>query len=594
MNHPSTATYPVEHEAPRQLSVERQILALLARQVTQVPWPVGAAALVVCIMGWQRAPHWALLSWLASIWLTQALRWQVLRGLPTSDRPLPQSMRTAIFLSGLNGLCHACSVGFFPYFTEGQRAVLTLVLAGITMGAVGTTSGHTRIFHAFALPTMLSVAAGWALTPLNEQSRWIGLSMAIFLLAYLGILTSLAKGTYRSLQRSIIMQIKQWRLNEELRQALAQAEDANAAKTRFLASASHDLRQPLHTLTLFCAALMTHRLEPATQGIVSHMDSALQVLRTQLTALLDISKLDAGIVTVHPKAIDIIGFVQRLHEEFTAEAGQKKLVLVLDTDHKQIGDLFVETDPLHLERIVRNLIDNAIKYCDAGTIWIRARATEGGVDLTVQDTGRGIATHEMDKIYEEFYQIDNPERDRSRGLGLGLAIVKRLTQLINTPMTLTSELGVGTTITLNLKRVQAPVEQPVLHDDSGFAMPVCHMLVLDDETAILEAMKTLLESQGCRVTLAHTTDEAAQKAAVDQPDVVLADFRLRGQESGIKAIRKLRQQYPDLPALLISGDTAEDRLKEAHDAGLRLLHKPVSVDVLLEAIAQSLDSEGHT
>ncbi|MGE5453085.1 MAG: hybrid sensor histidine kinase/response regulator [Acidobacteriota bacterium] len=594
MNQPSTSLLAPESQAPRQWSVERQILALLARQVTQVPWPVGAAALVVCIMGWYRAPHWALLSWLASIWLTQALRWQVLRRLPTSERPLQQRMWIAMGLSGLNGLCHACAVGFFPYLTEGQRAVLSLVLAGITTGAVGTTSGHTRIFHAFALPTMLALSLGWAVTPLPEQSRWIGLSMAIFLLAYLGILASLAKGTYRALQRSISMQIKQWRLNEELRAALSQAEEANAAKTRFLAAASHDLRQPLHTLTLFCAALMTHKLESATQGIVGHMDSALQVLRTQLTALLDISKLDAGIVAVNLKAVDLIGFVQRLHEEFTAEASQKKLVLVLDKDHLQSGDLFIETDPLHLERIVRNLIDNAIKYCDAGTIWIRARATDDGVDLTVQDTGCGIPASEMDKIYEEFYQIDNPERDRARGLGLGLAIVKRLTQLIHTPMSLQSEVGVGTTVTLRLKRVLQPVQEPVLTEDNGFAMPMCHMLVLDDETAILEAMQTLLQSQGCRVTLASSTDEAVHKAALDQPDVVLADFRLRGQESGIKAIRRLRHLYPDLPALLISGDTAEDRLKEARDAGLRLLHKPVSVDVLLQAIAQSLDTEGST
>lgn len=592
MNPSSSAV--LESQAPRQLSVERQILALLARQVTQVPWPVGAAALVVCVMAWQRAPHAALLSWAGSIWLTQVIRWQVLSRLPTSPLPLHQRMNVAVVLSALNGLCHACSVAFFPYLMEGQRAVLSLVLAGITTGAVGTTSGHTRIFHVFVLPVMLSLSAGWALTPLPEQSRFIGLSMAVFLLAYQGILTSLAKGTYRSLQRSISMQIKQWRLNEELRAALAQAEEANAAKTRFLASASHDLRQPLHTLTLFCAALMTHRLESATRGIVSHMDSALQVLRTQLTALLDISKLDAGIVTVNRKAFDLVDFARRLHEEFSTEARQKNLHLVLETGSQQNGDVFVDTDPLHLERIVRNLIDNAIKYCDAGTIWIRVQAHADLVQLSVQDTGRGIPAHEMDKIYEEFYQIDNPERDRSRGLGLGLAIVKRLTQLIDAPMSLASEFGVGTTVTLTLRRTSAPVEPPMLEEDSGFAMPMCHMLVLDDEVAILQAMKTLLESQGCRVTLASTTDEAVQKAAIDPPDVVLADFRLRGQESGIKAIRKIRQQFPDLPALLISGDTAEDRLKEAHEAGLRLLHKPVSVDVLLEAIAQSLDTEGSS
>lgn len=156
-------------------------------------------------------------------------------------------------------------------------------------------------------------------------------------------------------------------------------------------------------------------------------------------------------------------------------------------------------------------------------------------------------------------------------------------------MTLTSELGVGTQVTLTLPRTEATELAMAPSTDSRLAMPVCHMLILDDERPILLAMQALLESHGCRVSVASTTDEAMQKATMDPPDVVLADFRLRGQESGIKAIRKLRQQFPDLPALLISGDTAEDRLKEAQGAGLRLLHKPVSVEVLLQAIALSLD-----
>jgi CheY-like chemotaxis protein/two-component sensor histidine kinase len=320
------------------------------------------------------------------------------------------------------------------------------------------------------------------------------------------------------------------------------------------------------------------------------MDTALQALRTQLTALLDISKLDARIVTVTSRPFDIVVFARRMHEEFSPVAKQKSLLFALDTHGAQAGDLFVFTDPLHLERIVRNLIDNAIKYCDAGSVRLKIRPDGRILTLEIQDTGRGIAPDEMDKIYEEFYQVDNPERDRSRGLGLGLSIVKRLIELLEVTMTLKSELGVGTTITLTLNRTEAAEPASDFSADSSVAMPVCHMLILDDELSILEAMKALLASHGCRVSVACTTDEAMQIAMMDPPDVVLADFRLRGQESGIKAIRKLRQQFPDLPALLISGDTAEDRLKEAQDAGLRLLHKPVSVEVLLQAIALSLDS----
>lgn len=587
---PANTPAPVPSDVPRRMSVDHQILLLLANQVTKVPWPVGAAAAVVCIMAWDSAPHWALLTWAISIWFTQGVRWRILSRLPLSRRPMAQRIRIAIALSALNGLCHAGSAAFFPYLTEGQRSVVTLIMAGITTGAVGTTAGQPRIFLAFALPTMLSLSLAWAVTPLAAASRWIGLAMALFLLAYLGILISLARGAYSSLQRSIAMQIKQWRLNRDLRQALTQAEEANAAKTRFLASASHDLRQPLHTLTLFTAALHTHALTPRARHIIGQMDDALAMLRDQLTGLLDISKLDAGIITARCTPVDIVRFAHRMHDEFAPLAQQKQLQLTLDLpSHPQV---YVDSDPLLLERIVRNLLDNAVKYCDAGSVWLRIQVPQAEpgrtVHLIVQDTGRGIPTSEAERVFEEFYQLDNPERDRTRGLGLGLAIVRRLTSLLGIPLSLTSEPGIGTRVTLTIARSSNVAEEPDSHTPSTCSIPHCHVLVIDDEPSILMAMKSLLEARGCRVTAVTATDEAMQQAVSDRPDLVLADFRLRGQESGIKAIRKLRQVWPDLPALLISGDTTESRLKEAHEAGLRLLHKPVSVEVLLKAISESL------
>lgn len=579
---------PIELDTPKHLSVDLQVLQLLANQVSKVPWPVGAAALVVCIMAWGAAPAWALLGWTIAIWAVQAIRWRVLRRLPDSKKPMPDRIRLAVWLSGLNGICHALAVGFFPYLSDGQRSVLSLLLAGITTGAVGTTTGHTRIFHAFALPTMLSMAIGWAWIPLHESSRWIGIAMGAFLLAYQGILSTLARGAYGSLQRSIKMQVKQWRMNRELREALKQAEIANAAKTRFLASASHDLRQPLHTLTLFCAALETQALPANAKGIVAHMDVALGVLRDQLSTLLDTSKLDAGIVQAEPSSVDLVPWVEQWRQAFEPQAHQKSLRLEVAHDPQLEGPCHVLTDPLHLDRIVRNLLDNAIKYCDAGTVWLKIQVDGNKIVLIVQDTGRGIAKEEQDRIFEEFYQIGNPERDRSRGLGLGLSIVKRLAGLLNVPVQVHSEEGVGTEVTLTLQRCEPPTSQATIDAPSNMDLPACHVLLLDDEPAILMAMQTLLSALGCQVSVAETTDQAMTLVNQTRPDLVLADFRLRGTESGIKAIRKMRQRWPDLPALLISGDTAEDRLKEAKDAGLPLLHKPVSVDSLLRAMTEVL------
>jgi len=580
-----SGTAPSHPAAPAPLNAEVEVLELIARQVNKVPWAVGLSALYVLAMAWNHVPQWALLTWTLAVIGMQAVRWRVLRTLPTSALPHARRMQVAVLLSGLNGLAQGSAVLFFYGMTDLQRAVVSILLAGITAGAVGTTNGLPRIFKAFALPVMLGLSLAWALTPHHGASLLIDGAMAFLCLAFLAVQNGLARDNHRALVESVDMRNQQMRLNEQLRSALAQAEEANAAKTRFLASASHDLRQPLHTLTLFCAALMTHSLDESGRRILTHMDAALSALRSQLTALLDMSKLDAGIVTVQARPCDIGPMLRRLCDAKREEAHTKGLQLTCAVD----GALVVHTDPLHLERIVGNLLDNAIKYCDAGHVWLLARRDGQQAHLSVKDTGRGIAEKDLGKVFEEFYQVDNPERDRTRGLGLGLSIVQRLGRLLALPVTLESELGVGTTVSLALPLAQACDAVP--HEDAAesAAIPLCHMLVLDDEAGVRVAMKTLLESLGCRVTLAACTDEAMRLASLDPPDVVLADFRLRGEESGIKAIRKLRQQQPDLPAMLISGDTAQDRLLEAQQAGLRLLHKPVSVDVLLKAVMDTLE-----
>ena len=574
---------PPTNAAP--LNAEVEVLDLIARQARKVPWPVGLAALFVLAVTWQHVPHLALLAWTVSVVVMQGVRWTLLPDLPHRPGTHESRMRVAILLSGINGLAQGSAVLFFYTMTDLQRAVVSILLSGITAGAIGTTNGHPRIYNAFAYPVMLGMTLSWAFSPHAGAVWWVDAAMSFLCLAFLIVQVGLAKDHYKSLNESVDMRNEQIRLNEQLRSALQFAEEANAAKTRFLASASHDLRQPLHTLTLFCAALMTHKLDDSGRSILTHMDAALSALRSQLTALLDVSKLDAGIVTVNQKPTDIGPMLRRLCDEKREEARTKGLQL----DCQAEGPLVVKTDALHLERIITNLLDNAIKYCNAGKVWLEVKDDGTFVDVAVRDTGRGIPQKDLARVFEEFYQVDNPERDRARGLGLGLSIVQRLSRLLDIPLDLQSELGVGTRVCLRLPKAELTEPAPVHHDIDSAAIPLCHMLVLDDEAGVRVAMKTLLESLGCQVTLAADTDEAMRLASIDPPDVVLADFRLRGDESGIKAIRKLRQQHPHLPAMLISGDTAQDRLIEAQEAGLRLLHKPVSVEVLLKAVMDTLE-----
>ncbi|ODT33641.1 MAG: hypothetical protein ABS55_12885 [Lautropia sp. SCN 70-15] len=278
--------------------------------------------------------------------------------------------------------------------------------------------------------------------------------------------------------------------------------------------------------------------------------------------------------------------------------------------------MIAETDRLLLERILRNLIDNAVKYTDKGEIRLVARRQGTGIRIAISDTGPGIPVEEQDRVFEEFYQIGNRERDRRKGLGLGLSIVRRLVDMLGVEMRLESAMTKGTRFELELplRATGGEVEGETTTDVSAIAG--LSILVVDDEASVRLGMKTLLEGLDCRVTLAASTAEAVDSLGGHRPDIVLADMRLRGDDNGLAAIRAVHARYPGVdivladmrlrgddnglaairavharypgvPALLISGDTAPDRLRDAAAAGVPMLHKPVPADVLRRSISEA-------
>jgi signal transduction histidine kinase/CheY-like chemotaxis protein len=379
-----------------------------------------------------------------------------------------------------------------------------------------------------------------------------------------------------------VIAIENVRLFNETKEALERAEAANRAKSRFLAAASHDLRQPAHALSVFAAALSMRSLDEASQEIVQHMNTAVHALATQLDALLDISKLDAGVVHAKREAVGLPGLLEKLHHEVRPIALGKGLETSLECP----SDGAVDTDPVQFERILRNLLDNAVKYTEIGVVRLEARRDGDCFIVAVVDSGPGIPESEHQRIFEEFYQLNNPERDRARGLGLGLAIVRRLVDLLGVELRLASAPGKGSRFELRLPAAAAahvPAHAPSLRPIPA----ALEVLVLDDEPHIRLAMKSLLEEMGCRATVAESAEEAVNAARITRPELVLADLRLRGA-NGIEAIRAIRALYPGMPALLLSGDIAPERLREAETAGIALLHKPVPAETLKRAIAQAI------
>jgi CheY-like chemotaxis protein len=249
--------------------------------------------------------------------------------------------------------------------------------------------------------------------------------------------------------------------------------------------------------------------------------------------------------------------------------------------------LTVKTDPVLLERVLRNLISNAVRYTDKGRVVVGCRR---GVRLSIEvwDSGRGIPADQQDLIFQEFYQIGNPERDRARGLGLGLAIVQRLTRILHIPMQMHSRVDRGSVFKLSVEvAASAPpaIEPPA--ETSQAAQPPLFILVVDDEVAIQEAMHTLLTGWGHKVITAGSCAEMLGHAAgfTSTPNLILSDYRLRGDEEGIATIERLRSEFnSDIPAILITGDTAPDRIRQATASDCFLLHKPVSNSRLRAAI----------
>lgn len=364
-------------------------------------------------------------------------------------------------------------------------------------------------------------------------------------------------------------------LIEARENALTQAKDeavrANLAKTKFLAAGSHDLRQPLQALLLLHARARRAAADGPLAADLETMGAPLAALRTLLDSLLDMSKLDAGIIVPTRQDVPINGLLATLSAEFAPVAEAKGLRF-----RTLCGHALVRTDPVLLERILRNLIENAINHTRRGGVVVGCRRRGKVLRVQVVDTGIGIPAESHDEIFEEFLQLHNPERDRSKGLGLGLAIVRRLAAMLGHPVTVRSRPGRGSVFSVDLPLVafgrpeREPPQPPVRHTDGT-------VLVIDDEAMVRVALQATLESWGYRVFAAEGVAEALEEVeAGARPVAILADYRLRAGSTGLDAVRAVQERLKtQIPAIIISGDTAPERLTEVRAAGFALMHKPV-------------------
>ncbi|SMH60001.1 hybrid sensor histidine kinase/response regulator [Azospirillum agricola] len=372
---------------------------------------------------------------------------------------------------------------------------------------------------------------------------------------------------------------------EEALSAQGAAERADRAKTKFLAAASHDLRQPLQSLFFFAHALSDKLEGHPTAPLLASMSESLNGLRVMLDSLLDVSKLDAGVVKPNVTEFALAPLMARLAEEYRVRALEAGLELRYVPTSS-----WTSSDPALMERILRNLIENAIRYSESGGILLGCLHRDGRLRLGVFDQGIGIPADKFQDIFQEFTQLANPERDRRKGLGLGLAIVKRLAGLLDHGMTVHSEPGRGSAFLLEVpavtpravpKPARAPVDRP-----RGKGL----IVVVEDDSIILLSMRAMLEEWGYDVVAAVSADEAIDTLLNlgQRPAMIVADYRLREGRTGVQAIRDIYGVCGvRVPAVVLTGDTDPARIAEVQRSGHRLLHKPVSPSILRDILASA-------
>jgi len=375
---------------------------------------------------------------------------------------------------------------------------------------------------------------------------------------------------------------------KRLEEARKEAETANQAKSKFLASASHDLRQPLHAIGMFLSALGDRRrMQKKTDetaekdlNIIDNITDSLDALRDLLNSLLDISKLDAGALTPSYTDVALCPLIERLYHRYAGLADQSGLTLKVFCP----AHYGVHSDPVLLERVLSNLISNAVRYTHEGGVIVGIRRKgHGEIAIQISDTGVGIPRDRVRDIFMEFQQLDNAARDRRRGLGLGLAIVERIVSLLSHKLSVKSIVGKGSSFTLTVPLAENPalLQRAVSSSQQASAHKESHdlfIMVIDDEPDILEGMGALLSGWGYQNALCSSTAQAVDMITEGDtvPDLILADYRLNEVNTGADAIRILQEQIGhDVPAAIITGDTAPDRIQEARSSGFMCLHKPL-------------------
>jgi two-component system, sensor histidine kinase len=535
---------------------------------------------------WDEAGRESLFIWVVGTAILSVHRIAVrrkFRALPFSDDIAQRWLRRMVTGPIVSSALWAFAAFYvFPDVQPGQQLAF---LIGMVLYAVAAMFNYS-VYYPSYLCVFLPFGFGVTFS--------IGLGMTAFhpalagvLLLFILVITLVAWHFNRIFLHSLQLRFQNIELVQQLTVQKETAEAADMAKSRFLAAANHDLRQPMHAINLYLGTLAGLRLQPEALELLGKARQCGQVLDEMFRALLDMSRLDASAIQPEFGSFAIQSLLDRIRVQFEPAAHAKGLEF-----HVAPCSAIAYSDSAMVERILRNLVANAVRYTETGKILVGCRRLGAQLRIAVHDTGIGIPVEHQRTVFEEFYQLANPERDRNKGLGLGLAIVKRLARLLETPITLVSQPGRGSMFAIDVSYANH-AHPMILPQDSSHAETgsVAGLLVtiVDDETLILDATRALLEQWGCTVICATSGAEALDRLALSTraPDALICDYRLRGEENGIVVADAIRTEFnEEIPALLMTGDTELECIQEMRASGLPILYKPIVESTLKDALLQ--------
>lgn len=583
---------------PQLLSTTLESQRVRVYQSHKALWLVSACSLVYVVGLWSEAPTVPLLAWFALIVLLALVRvWicrYVERSIASATVPMLYRNEMLLFFSSLLSTVVVGSGYWWIGLESGDRVVFAVTLLSLIY-AIGTTINSSIHYRGFPLLLVFNLGQGVVFLSFFRSPADLEVSAAM--LAIMILLAQFGKRNAAVFEESIRIRDENREHNVKLEKdkliiekALNVARKANEEKNRFMAAASHDLRQPLHAMTLFLGSLRHMAGDERTRELIDKIDETSSLLHEQFNSLLDLSKFDAGVVTAEETEFRLDVLLKNIVDSVGPEAQQKKLAM-----HLYSPAITVRSDMLLLERMLRNLIVNAVRYTDNGSVSVQARRQRSGLVISIIDTGIGIAPEDQQKIFRDYYQISNKARNKGKGSGLGLAIVKRIAALLDMKISLKSAPAAGSTFSVFVPaRALLDVSDADVKEQSGLeenlaALEGVHILVVDDDPVNLDAMTGLLRTWGCHAVGASSPEQVERLLTHDNSfDLALMDDMLHDEVSGFDIARDLAKSMSPKRIIMVTGNVSAPRLREIREAGFELLIKPIDYYVLRQALLEAL------